>query len=170
MVSGWDPRPWRELRASYVFPTQEQWRREVELMMQDLEEFPSMGFPLSDNTRQAAFSIYAWNEFGEGGIMAPSQGWNTSKLSILADVVRNHSSQFAEKGPIQLQRSIDEAVASGRSSVQLVYDYYNFNASTLFIRGAVNMVISPPAGREALLVFFPGFGISVLETTRPRPR
>ena len=91
MVSGWDPRPWRELRASYVFPTQEQWRREVELMMQDLEEFPSMGFPLSDNTRQAAFSIYAWNEFGEGGIMAPSQGWNTSKLSILADVVRNHS-------------------------------------------------------------------------------
>ena len=34
----------------------------------------------------AAFNIYAWNEFGEGGIMAPTQGDAYMKLDTIAVV------------------------------------------------------------------------------------
>jgi len=37
------------------------------------------GFPLPDGV-QPAFTIYAWNEFGEGGILAPTRGDGYMKL------------------------------------------------------------------------------------------
>lgn len=89
VVSGWDPRPWREMRASYVFPTNDEWVAEVEAVLDNLREFRTGGFPTRGgvNDTQPAFSIYAWNEFGEGGIMAPSSGWNYTRLESLASVI-----------------------------------------------------------------------------------
>lgn len=84
VMSGWDPRPWHERRASYIFPTATEWETELQVMARDLWNAPSMGFPLPDGSRQPAFSIYAWNEFGEGGVLAPSVGWNESRLEAIA--------------------------------------------------------------------------------------
>ena len=33
-----------------------------------------------------AVSIYAWNEFGEGGIVAPTRGDGTMKIDVIAEV------------------------------------------------------------------------------------
>ena len=86
LMSGWDPRPWGEKRASYVFPTHAEWVSDLEDMAADLQALPAVGFPRKDGTAQLAFNIYAWNEFGEGGIMAPSVGWNYSRLDALRQV------------------------------------------------------------------------------------
>ena len=36
--------------------------------------------------RQKAFTIYAWNEFGEGGIVAPTRGDGYMKLESIGTV------------------------------------------------------------------------------------
>jgi len=87
VMSGWDPRPWREKRVSYVFPTELQWRMELQRMASDLRDFNrTMGFPLESGQIQPAFTIYAWNEFGEGGIMAPTKGWNSTRLEEIKNM------------------------------------------------------------------------------------
>lgn len=85
VMSGWDPRPWREARASYVFPTEQEWVNELEMVKSDLASYP-FGFPLRDGSNQPAFNIYAWNEFGEGGFMAPTEGWQYSRLEAIQKV------------------------------------------------------------------------------------
>eukprot|EP00035_Acanthoeca_spectabilis_P009473 m.167625 g.167625 ORF g.167625 m.167625 type:complete len:70 (-) comp14736_c0_seq1:1347-1556(-) len=43
----------------------------------------NLGFSLPGGHLAPAFNIYAWNEFAEGGIMAPSKGWNSTRLETL---------------------------------------------------------------------------------------
>jgi hypothetical protein len=91
VVSGWDPRPWRERRASFVFPTAAEWEGELRTVQAELAPSSSggianLGFPLPGGGLQPAFNIYAWNEFGEGGIMAPSAGWNYTRLEAIRTV------------------------------------------------------------------------------------
>lgn len=47
------------------------------------------GFPdaSSPSGFQPAFEIYAWNEFGEGGILAPTKGDGYMKVETLAKVL-----------------------------------------------------------------------------------
>jgi hypothetical protein len=42
--------------------------------------------PPGGRTTQKAFTIYAWNEFGEGGIVAPTQGSGTMMLEAINEV------------------------------------------------------------------------------------
>lgn len=72
MPAGWSPRPWPDTRACFAFPNREEWHKELLLMKQDLQTMPNLGLPLPEGTIQPAFNIYAWNEFGEGGIVAPT--------------------------------------------------------------------------------------------------
>lgn len=44
-----------------------------------------MGLPAAEG-RKKMFLIYAWNEFGEGGIMAPTQGEKEMKLDAVKEV------------------------------------------------------------------------------------
>ncbi|EDM26930.1 hypothetical protein LNTAR_06779 [Lentisphaera araneosa HTCC2155] len=80
MPAGWSPRPWPDTRACFDFPTREEWRKELELMRNDLLTLPNLGLPLADGSIQAAFNSYAWNEFGEGGIIAPTHITEYMKL------------------------------------------------------------------------------------------
>jgi hypothetical protein len=80
MPAGWSPRPWPDTRACFSFPTREEWHKELILMKQDLLELPNLGLPLPDGTIQPAFTAYAWNEFGEGGIVAPTHRMGYMKL------------------------------------------------------------------------------------------
>jgi hypothetical protein len=125
VVSGWDPRPWREKRASFAFPTDAEWEADLRLVQTQLGAVDSnLGFPLSSGSVQPAFNIYAWNgalrsaqhqllmnlrpeaiasahlvcgmfadggtvlaiEFGEGGMMAPTHGWQYQRLEAITRV------------------------------------------------------------------------------------
>ena len=92
LAAGWNPRPWTYPKAPphyqrfFTFPTREEFTAELQAMKKALEQHPSLGLPRKDGTMQKAFSIYAWNEFGEGGIMAPTKGSGTMMLEAVNDV------------------------------------------------------------------------------------
>ncbi|MEQ8849571.1 glycoside hydrolase family 99-like domain-containing protein [Botrimarina sp.] len=85
VTAGWNSRPWDyPTRPCFELPTEEQFRAELRAVREDLDAFPTLGFPTKDAT-QKAFVIYAWNEFGEGGFIAPTEGWGTSRLRAIRD-------------------------------------------------------------------------------------
>lgn len=86
LAAGWNPRPWPDERATYAFPRRDQWNAELVRMKQDLAALPNLGFPRRDGTLEPAFNIYAWNEFGEGGIVAPTESEGAMKLEEIRDV------------------------------------------------------------------------------------
>lgn len=88
MPAGWNPRPWPETRPFFAFPARDEWRRELELMKTDLENMTNLGLPLPDGSVQPAFNCYAWNEFGEGGIIAPTHITEYMKLEELQQVFK----------------------------------------------------------------------------------
>jgi hypothetical protein len=55
-------------------------------MAEELEQSTNLGIPLPGGGRQKAFTIYAWNEFGEGGIVAPTRGEGLMKLEAIREV------------------------------------------------------------------------------------
>jgi hypothetical protein len=81
LPSGWSPRPWPDKRAYFSLPDKEEWHKALDSMRKSLNEIPSLGLP-----GQPAFTIYAWNEFGEGGFVAPTHGDGYMKLDAIADV------------------------------------------------------------------------------------
>lgn len=81
LPAGWSPRPWPDKRAYFAMPDKEDWRKALLSMRESLSNNPVFGFP-----GQPAFTIYAWNEFGEGGIVAPTQGEGYMKLEAITEV------------------------------------------------------------------------------------
>jgi hypothetical protein len=92
LAAGWNPRPWTHPGAAphhrrfFEFPTREEFRGELQAMKEALADHPSLGLPKKDGTRQKAFTIYAWNEFGEGGIVAPTRGNGSMMLECIREV------------------------------------------------------------------------------------
>ena len=84
--AGWNPRPWGDPRAAFSFPTKKQWKSSLKKLKNDLEKSSNLGFSKKDGTVQKAFTIYAWNEFGEGGIVAPTVSDQYMKLEVIKDV------------------------------------------------------------------------------------
>jgi len=93
LAAGWNPRPWTYPEAPphyhrfFEFPDRAEWVNELRAMKEALEEHPSLGLPKKDGTRQKAFTIYAWNEFGEGGIVAPTKGRGYMMLECIKEVL-----------------------------------------------------------------------------------
>lgn len=92
LAAGWNPRPWTYPKAPphyqrfFTFPTREEFTGELQALKEAMAEHPSLGLPRKDGTMQKAFSIYAWNEFGEGGIVAPTKGSGTMMLEAIREV------------------------------------------------------------------------------------
>lgn len=93
--SGWDPRPWKDPRPSFAMPTRVQWKDALMRVKAALDEHPNLGIPIKGGPatgsperrdRQKTILIYAWNEFGEGGIVAPTRGEWTMKLDMIREV------------------------------------------------------------------------------------
>lgn len=84
--AGWDPRPWKDPRPPYEPPTRGQWRFALRRVQAALDRYPSLGIPAGDGRVQKAFVIYAWNEFGEGGYLAPTKGEGAMKLEAIREV------------------------------------------------------------------------------------
>ncbi len=77
--AGWDPRPWKDPRPSFDLPNRKQWTAALRGVKSALDKYPKLGFPVEGGC-QKALLIYAWNEFGEGGIVAPTKGEGEMKL------------------------------------------------------------------------------------------
>ena len=92
LPAGWNPRPWTYPKAAphyqrfFTFPTHAEFTGELRMMKQTLARHRSLGLPKRDGTMQKAFTIYAWNEFGEGGIVAPTKGRETMMLEAIDEV------------------------------------------------------------------------------------
>jgi len=84
--AGFNARPWPDRRVRFAFPIREEWTQELRSMRADLDRIGTLGLPLPGGRRQKAFTIYAWNEFGEGGIVAPTRGEGYMKLEAITNV------------------------------------------------------------------------------------
>ncbi len=79
--------PWGDQRSRFEFPTREQLKAEWQLLKADLENPKfNLGVPLGYGKLRKIFTIYAWNEFGEGGFLAPTAEEKTMKLEVLKEV------------------------------------------------------------------------------------
>ena len=89
---GLEPAPWTHPHADpnhrrfFTFPTRGEWTTELRAIRDDFAKYPGLGLPLPGNRRQKVFTIYAWNEFGEGGIVAPTRGDGSMKLEAIRAV------------------------------------------------------------------------------------
>lgn len=83
--AGWDPRPWKDPRPSFTMPARTEWKSALERVKTALDASARLGIP-TPGGRQKALLIYAWNEFGEGGIVAPTRGEGTMKLDVIQEV------------------------------------------------------------------------------------
>ena len=79
--SGWDPRPWKDARASFENPSREQFKAALLKVKYALENYPALNINGSK-----MFTMYAWNEFGEGGYIAPTVGEGYAKLEMIKNV------------------------------------------------------------------------------------
>ncbi len=85
LPAGWDPRPWQDPRPSFELPSRRQWQAALESVKLALDQHKNLGLPTPAG-RQKLFLIYAWNEFGEGGIVAPTHGDGHMKLETVKHV------------------------------------------------------------------------------------
>lgn len=83
---GWCPHPWHDPRPCYAIPDGAQFEAYAAKMLAMLRAYPSLGIHAGDHV-VPAFSIYAWNEFGEGGYLAPTLVENDRKLKGLAAAI-----------------------------------------------------------------------------------
>ncbi len=81
--AGWNPRPWPDPRPCFRFPAADEWKTALQRVKSQLAEHSALGLP-----GQKAFTIYAWNEFGEGGIVAPTRGRGYLMLDAIAALFR----------------------------------------------------------------------------------
>ena len=88
IAAGWSPRPWPDKRAYFSFPKPEEWEQALLQVKKDLLMHPQLGLP-----GQKALTIYAWNEFGEGGIVAPTQGEGYKKLEMIQEIFNSNQPQ-----------------------------------------------------------------------------
>jgi hypothetical protein len=92
LAAGWNPRPWTHPEADenhrrfFAFPTRAEWTTELRQLRDDFHRYPTLGLPLPNGGHQKIFTIYAWNEFGEGGIVAPTQADGAMKLECIKEV------------------------------------------------------------------------------------
>ncbi len=75
LTAGWDKRPWEGERGlgqkpGWYYPdrTPSQFATALELAIQWMDQHPDQ------TTAERIVMIYAWNEFGEGGYIAPTKG------------------------------------------------------------------------------------------------
>lgn len=79
--AGWAPHPWPDQRACFLPPSEKEWEDALRKVASDLAAHPRFGFPGA-----RAFTIYAWNEFGEGGFIAPAAGEGYGRLEVIRKV------------------------------------------------------------------------------------
>ncbi|MCL2816089.1 MAG: hypothetical protein FWD23_15965, partial [Oscillospiraceae bacterium] len=85
MPAGWNPKPWHDPRPSFGFPDRARWTKALLDMKALLDKYETLRVP--DGAKgQKTLNIYCWNEFGEGGIVAPTAGDGWMKLEVIKEI------------------------------------------------------------------------------------
>ena len=86
--SGWNPKPWLDPRANFSLPDRTEWKKALTDMKELLDTNKNLRLPDGTEAGQKVLNIYAWNEYGEGGIVAPTAGDGYMKLEVIAEVFK----------------------------------------------------------------------------------
>lgn len=90
VIAGFDPRPWEEAAPAFTDPTIEEWTAALSQVRDLVTDPENRKFGIPDSSApggiRPCINIYAWNEFGEGGILAPTAGDGFMKLQVLSTV------------------------------------------------------------------------------------
>ena len=62
------------------------WTAALKRVKTALELHPKLGIP-NDGGSEKMLLMYAWNEFGEGGMMAPTRGEKAMQLEAVCEVL-----------------------------------------------------------------------------------
>lgn len=81
--SGWNPRPWKDPRPKFALPNENEWFDALERVKSALDKYSNLRLPDGTESGQKILNIYAWNEYGEGGIIAPTLGDKWMKLKAI---------------------------------------------------------------------------------------
>ena len=84
--SGWNPKPWGDDRANFALPKRDEWTSALAKMKILLDETPRLRIPDATPEGQKMLCIYCWNEYGEGGIVAPNAGDGLTKLEAISSL------------------------------------------------------------------------------------
>lgn len=92
VTTGWDPRPWQ--RASDAASTRPYWLHYPDRTPDDVRRFVDSAVRFLDahpkqTTRERILLLYAWNEYGEGGHLAPTRGDKGAYLHAVAEALRS---------------------------------------------------------------------------------
>jgi len=88
LPAGWDPRPWSDPRPSFTMPTRDEWLDALRRAKSALASNATLGLPSGEPELRKMLLIYAWNEFGEGGVLAPTRGDGYMKLECIEEAFR----------------------------------------------------------------------------------
>lgn len=90
LMTGWDAMPWGgEARPRFLPYSADEWVAQLRSVQSQMAAAgAAAGFPLPGGGVQAAFSMYCWNEFGEGGMLAPVEGLGSSRLEAIQRVFK----------------------------------------------------------------------------------
>jgi len=86
-IAGWDTSPWsyKEIRSNS--PCQEGCEPTSQQFFSHLCDIRDLALQVSrQNGLAPIISLYAWDEFGEGGYLCPTEGEEFSKLSVVKEV------------------------------------------------------------------------------------
>jgi hypothetical protein len=90
VIASFDPRPWEEAAPAFTDPTIEEWTAALTQVRDLVTDPANRKFGVPDSTApggiRPCINIYAWNELGEGGILAPTAGDRYMKLQVLSTV------------------------------------------------------------------------------------
>jgi len=81
-------------------PNRQQWRAALNSVKLALEQHETLGLPTPQG-RQRLFLIYAWNEYAEGGVIAPTQGDGAMKLQTIEEVFGAHHPGTGREGTFE---------------------------------------------------------------------
>ena len=86
--AGWNARPIYDPRPNYLLPNKAQVTDSVKKLMKIIDGFGCLGISEKGKGRIAkSFTVYAWNECSEGGMLAPSIVDGFDRLEGLRDAV-----------------------------------------------------------------------------------
>jgi hypothetical protein len=86
VMAGWNAKPWQYPNANFSLPNRVEWADALTQMKLLIDSDCRLRLPNGTRKGQKILNIYAWNEYGEGGVIAPNQGDGYMKLEVIREV------------------------------------------------------------------------------------
>ena len=96
---GWNPKPTYDPRPGYSLPTKTQITESAKKLMEIIDKYDCLGVSEKGKNRTESFTVYSWNEFGEGGFLAPTIIGGFDKLEGLRDALAFSRETPAKSAP-----------------------------------------------------------------------